>query len=222
MSEKKFMNAYDGLKTLNLAEILNVISVAVAGLVLLVLVVKSGSIGDTNISSQEFGNGFLVFVAGIVAPILALCAFILQISGINKAKTDDEGFDTALMFVIGGIIVSVIAVFTSGWLESVLSVVSKILSLCVTLNIIKGIRSVACQLGKTDTDKKGGTVFTVIIVLSVIFIVLGMVNIFVPSISRLMTLVIGGFNLAKSIVFLTYLSNAVNMFGIKEEIDPLG
>ena len=219
----KFMNAYEGLKTLKLAEILNVISIGIALLMSLMLVLKSGSMENIDVSSQEMGNGFVIVLAGIVAFVLAISSFILQISGINKAKTDDESFDTALMFIIGGIVVAVIGGLASGWLESLMSVVSKVLSLCITLYIIKGIRSVANRIEKTDTDKKGGIIFTVIIVLSVTAVVLGIVNVFAPSISNIITLIIGGLNIARSIVFLTYLSEAVNMFGIKEEeLDPLG
>lgn len=219
----KFMNAYEGLKTLKLAEILNVISIGIALLMSLMLILKSGSMENIDVSSQEMGNGFVIVLAGIVAFVLAISSFILQISGINKAKTDDESFDTALMFIIGGIVVAVIGGLASGWLESLMSVVSKVLSLCITLYIIKGIRSVANRIEKTDTDKKGGIIFTVIIVLSVTAVVLGIVNVFAPSISNIITLIIGGLNIARSIVFLTYLSEAVNMFGIKEEeLDPLG
>ncbi len=219
----KFMNAYEGLKTLKLAEILNVISIGIALLMSLMLVLKSGSMENIDVSSQEIGNGFVIVLAGIVAFVLAISSFILQISGINKAKTDDESFDTALMFIIGGIVVAVIGGLASGWLESLMSVVSKVLSLCITLYIIKGIRSVANRIEKTDTDKKGGIIFTVIIVLSVTAVVLGIVNVFAPSISNIITLIIGGLNIARSIVFLTYLSEAVNMFGVKEEeLDPLG
>ncbi len=219
----KFMNAYEGLKTLKLAEILNVISIGIALLMSLMLILKSGSMENIDVSSQEIGNGFVIVLAGIVAFVLAISSFILQISGINKAKTDDESFDTALMFIIGGIVVAVIGGLASGWLESLMSVVSKVLSLCITLYIIKGIRSVANRIEKTDTDKKGGIIFTVIIVLSVTAVVLGIVNVFAPSISNIITLIIGGLNIARSIVFLTYLSEAVNMFGIKEEeLDPLG
>ena len=219
----KFMNAYEGLKTLKLAEILNVISIGIALLMSLMLVLKSGSMENIDVSSQEMGNGFVIVLAGIVAFVLAISSFILQISGINKAKTDDESFDTALMFIIGGIVVAVIGGLASGWLESLMSVVSKVLSLCITLYIIKGIRSVANRIEKTDTDKKGGIIFTVIIVLSVTAVVLGIVNVFAPSISNIITLIIGGLNIARSIVFLTYLSEAVNMFGVKEEeLDPLG
>ena len=219
----KFMNAYEGLKTLKLAEILNVISIGIALLMSLMLILKSGSMENIDVSSQEMGNGFVIVLAGIVAFVLAISSFILQISGINKAKTDDESFDTALMFIIGGIVVAVIGGLASGWLESLMSVVSKVLSLCITLYIIKGIRSVANRIEKTDTDKKGGIIFTVIIVLSVTAVVLGIVNVFAPSISNIITLIIGGLNIARSIVFLTYLSEAVNMFGVKEEeLDPLG
>lgn len=219
----KFMNAYEGLKTLKLAEILNVISIGIALLMSLMLILKSGSMENIDVSSQEIGNGFVIVLAGIVAFVLAISSFILQISGINKAKTDDESFDTALMFIIGGIVVAVIGGLASGWLEGLMSVVSKVLSLCITLYIIKGIRSVANRIEKTDTDKKGGIIFTVIIVLSVTAVVLGIVNVFAPSISNIITLIIGGLNIARSIVFLTYLSEAVNMFGIKEEeLDPLG
>ena len=143
--------------------------------------------------------------------ILAIVAYIMQIVGVNEAKTDDEGFDNALMFIIAGIIVSVLGVFFEGWISSVLSLAVKVLEVIVIICIINGVRSLAQKSGNTKVDNNGKTVCTVVIVLSVIAILFGFADIFVPSISLLLTLIAGCLNIAKTAVFVVYLCKGIRM-----------
>lgn len=213
----KFTNTYDGLKTLKMAEVLNVIGLSLAGLIVLISMISSGSIGSRDsIASQELaqamGGGVMFIMVGAGSVILAIIAYIMQIVGVNKAKTEDASFDNALMYIIGGIVVSVINAFAGGWFSALLSIVTKVLSLLVVLCIINGVRSTAQKLGNAEMDKKGGTIYIVIIVLSLLAIAFGMLDSVIPSMELLLTFAAGCFNIAKSVVFLTYLSKAVKMF----------
>lgn len=217
----KFANAYKGLKTLKMAEVLNIIGLSAAALIILVSIVVMGGIGSrADLSTQDvanaMGGSLILLVGGFVSVALAVIAYILQIIGINEAKTDDEGFDNALMFVIGGIVVSLISGGASGWFGVVMSIASKVLSVIVTLCIISGIRSTAKRLGNTEVENKGRTVNIIVIVLAVIAIALSVAGSFIPSFEMLLVFVTGCFNVAKSAVFLAYLSSAVKMFGIEE------
>ena len=219
-------NTYDGLKTLKAAEVLNTVGLSIAGLIVLISMISSGSIGSRDsISSQELaqamGGGAMFITLGFGTVILALIAYIMQIVGVNKAKTEDASFDNALMYIIGGIIVSVIDSFAGGWFAALLSIATKVLSLLVVLCIINGVRNIAVKLENAEMDKKGGMIYIVMIVLSVLAIAFGMLDSMIPSMELLLTFVAGCFNIAKSVVFLTYLSKAVKMFGIEEEIKPL-
>lgn len=212
----KFGKAYEGLKTLKMAGILNIVGTAIAGLIVLVSVIQMGGVGGKDdISSQEvasvMGGGSVFILLGFVSMILAIVAYIMQIVGVNEAKTDDEGFDNALMFIIAGIIVSVLGVFFEGWISSVLSLAVKVLEVIVIICIINGVRSLAQKSGNTKVDNNGKTVCTVVIVLSVIAILFGFADIFVPSISLLLTLIAGCLNIAKTAVFVVYLCKGIRM-----------
>ena len=219
-------NTYDGLKTLKAAEVLNTVGLSLAGLIVLISMIKTGSIGSReSIAAQDIaqamGGGALFMITGFATIILAIVAYIMQIVGVNKAKTEDASFDNALMYIIGGIIVAVIDSFAGGWFAALLSIATKVLSLLVVLCIINGVRNTAVKLENAEMDKKGGTIYIVMIVLSVLAIAFGMLDSVIPSMELLLTFVAGCFNIAKSVVFLTYLSKAVKMFGIEEEIKPL-
>lgn len=53
----KFGKAYEGLKTLKMAGILNIVGTAIAGLIMLVSVIQMGGVGGKDdISSQEVAS----------------------------------------------------------------------------------------------------------------------------------------------------------------------
>ena len=143
--------------------------------------------------------------------ILAIVAYSMQIIGVSDAKTDDEGFDNALIFIVAGIIVSVLSAFFKGWVGSVLSLAVKVLAVIVMICIINGVRSLAQKLGNTKIDNNGKTVCTVVIVLAVMAILVSFADIFVPSISLLLTLIAGCLNIAKTAVFVVYLCKGIRM-----------
>ena len=157
------------------------------------------------------GGGSVFILLGFVSMILAIVAYIMQIVGVNEAKTDDEGFDNALMFIIAGIIVSVVGAFFEGWISSVLSLAVKVLEVIVIICIINGVRSLAQKSGNTKIDNNGKTVCTVVIVLAVMAILVSFADIFVPSISLLLTLITGCLNIAKTVVFVVYLCKGIKM-----------
>lgn len=85
-----------------------------------------------------FVNVFLDFI---------FLGFIMQIVGISQGRKDDGDFQTALWFVIAGIVV----LFIKGkgqliWLNAVVSGAVDILSLFVMLYVIKAIGNLAQKL----------------------------------------------------------------------------
>ncbi len=87
-----------------------------------------------------FVNVFLDFI---------FLGFIMQIVGISRGRKDDGDFQTALWFVIAGIVVLLIK--GKGqliWLNAVVSGAVDILSLFVMLYVIKAIGNLAQKLKK--------------------------------------------------------------------------
>ena len=85
------------------------------------------------------------------------------------------------------------------------------LAVIVMICIINGVRSLAQKLGNTKIDNNGKTVCTVVIVLAVMAILVSFADIFVPSISLLLTLITGCLNIAKTVVFVVYLCKGIKM-----------
>ncbi len=212
----KFGKAYEGLKTLKIAGILDIVGTSIAALIVLVSVIQMGGFGSKDdISSQQvaeaMGGGSIFIILGFGSMILAIVAYIMQIAGVNEAKTDDEEFDNALIFIVAGIIVSVVSAFFKGWVGSVLSLAVKVLGVIVMICIINGVRSLAQKSGNTKIDNNGKTVCTVVIVLAVVAILSGFANVFFPSIELLLTLITGCLNIAKTVVFVVYLCKGIKM-----------
>ena len=212
----RFAKGYEGMKTLRIAGILDIVGTAIAALIVLVSVIQMGGFGGKDdISSQQvaeaMGGGSIFIILGFGSMILAIVAYIMQIVGVNEAKTDDEGFDNALIFIVAGMIVSVVGAFFKGWVGSVLSLTVKVLNVIVIVCMINGVRGLAQKSGNEKVDNNGKTVCTVVIVLSVIAILLGFVNVFVPSIELLLTLISGCMSITKTIVFVVYLCKGIKM-----------
>ena len=92
-----------------------------------------------------------------------------------------------------------------------LSLTVKVLNVIVIVCMINGVRGLAQKSGNEKVDNNGKTVCTVVIVLSVIAILLGFVNVFVPSIELLLTLISGCMSITKTIVFVVYLCKGIKM-----------
>ena len=220
----KFPNAAKGVKKIFTAEILNLIGTIV--MVIAAIAVAIGGAGAAGAQTEEgialaLGGGMMVALILIaVYMILATIAYIMNLVGIINASKDETNFKSALIFLIVGIVASMVSAFTQTGvpvLSSILDVISKICSLCVTLFIIQGVINLAEQIGNNELANKGRNLFKIITAMYVLMLIAYVLvavfraNPVTATIAIVMVVIAMVLSVIQYILFLIYLSNAKNM-----------
>ena len=213
----RFPNAAAGVKKIFTSEILSLIAgllsviAAIGGVVLAAAATSADNSSDAAAAAGLAGLGiFAVF--GIGAAILLVIAFILKLVGINKAKVDEPAFKTAMIFVLVGIVATLIGGFINNdTVKSIFDIISSVASLCVTLYIIQGIKNLADQLNDGAVSAKGSKIFMLIACIYCIRILASIISLFAPTVAGILELVGAIVSIVQYIIFLTYLSQAKKM-----------
>ena len=147
----QFPNALEGVKKVYQAEILFVISGALA-VVAAILALAGGAAG--------VGIGVAVGVVLLFSvPVLGIISFIMNIVGMNKAKKDDPAFRNALYATVIGIAASVLLGISGRETESILSIVGDTLTnVCLFLSTFftcSALIRLAKALGNSGMMEKG-------------------------------------------------------------------
>lgn len=101
---------------------------------------------------------FLPIPFAFFAGILAIIAFILMMVGLGQAQKDDAFFKVAFICALAGIVLSAIGTLltiSSPTASTILSFLANLSQVFVQIFAIKGIMSVATQLGDYDLAERG-------------------------------------------------------------------
>ena len=169
-----FDNAKKGIKKIYKAEILSIIAtiVAIVAAVLLVILgsfVKDGQVNSTDVIST---------ISLIVAAIIGVVAYIMNLIGIGNASKDSEDFKNALYMTIAALIVSVVASILNKSKPSMshaLGVSENILEMLAAYYVINGCIGIAKKLAKPELEQYGNKsmkLFLTVWILSVVVDVL--------------------------------------------------
>lgn len=173
----RYPDAFIGVKRIYTAQILMIIgSIA---LVLGALIVSTGT--SDNSTGTLAGGGLLSGgVLALAAAILMLVGFIMEIVGIYTARRDEEAFKKALIWVVVGIVLSVL----SGSLQNSNSNLSNLFEaagtatqLLTTYFIIMGVRNLAVKMDNMEVVAKSDTTMKVVLAIYIVQIILGIVGI---------------------------------------------
>ena len=147
----RFPNAQAGVKKLYTAQLLELIAVA------------CGLIGAIGLAA---GSATLLLIFSIIAAVLSIIAFILEIVGLGQAQKDDNLFRMAFFCVIAGIVFTVIGVIVAGSpvVSAILTLLGAIASFLIIFFVIKGIQSVAEKLGDSALVAKAKRLFMIIVI----------------------------------------------------------
>jgi len=187
-----YPNAHDGIKKIYLGEVLSLIAVVVGSIAGIAAVIgyKVSEAGTDEIgaSAAFVGGGIVVVIAGI----LALAAFILNILGISNASKDEPFFRKAMLWLVIGLIGSVATGMTKegSALNLAADLVYQIGQIFVTFYVIDGVVSLAHKVGSSEVAAKGAKLKNVIIGIYVISLVLTVISKFVSG-SDTMTVIAG-------------------------------
>jgi len=213
----RFPNAFDGVSKIRTSQILAVVATALlfisAILGLAMIPLSNGGPGNA-LYALLAAFGFVAMAAGIISII----ALIINIIGINRASKDEPIFKTALIAVVVNILLSGIgsaAGENGSTLSDLMSILSSVAQVITCILIIRGIISLADQLGDGEMVERGNTTRNLVLCLFAVSLVLKAVSDFFirgsGTASSILTLVAAILSLVQFIVYLSYLTRAKNM-----------
>ena len=213
----QFPNAAKGVKRIFTAEILKLIAavVSIIGILMMIITVAAAKV-DSESGTIAAGVGTAVLLSG--AAILALIGAILALVGIINASKDEGAFKTALILVIISLIAAVVGGIFSGntTVYSICQIVQNLMSIFVTVFVIRGITNLAVKIGNDEVAKQGKSLLTIIVVFYALSLI---ANILVLVFGGMFASVLGGvlavvalvLNIIAYIVYLSLLNKGKNM-----------
>lgn len=213
----KFQNAATGVKRIFTAEILKLIAaiVTVVGIVMTIVTVAAANANSQG-GTIAAGVGTVLLIAA--ASVLALIGGIMALVGIINASKDEGAFKTALILIIISLIAAVVAgiFYQNATVQSICQIVQNLMSIFVTVFVIRGITNLAVKIGNDEVAKQGKSLLTIIVVFYALSLI---ANILVLVFGGMFASVLGGvlavvalvLNIIAYIVYLSLLSKGKNM-----------
>ena len=217
-----YPNGYHGVKKIFTAEILDLIATIclIVGAIMALVLVASVSAESAG-GAIAGGLGTTVFM--IAAIVLVIIAYIFKLIGIKRAGRDEERFNTAFIFAIFALILTVVGNVittmtgtTTIW-DDLVKTIATLFELFVTLYIVNGIQALAQKLNHDELVAKGQTYFILFIILYILRLIANVLPVFFGvspaalTISGIMVLVAAVLSLIVYIVYLSLLSKAKKM-----------
>ena len=219
----KFPNAAKGVKRIFTAEILGLIStiLLIIGFVLLIpaLVAKNGAEG---LEGAAIGATVAMGVFVLIAGVLSIIAFIMNIIGISNASKDEENFKSALLFLILGLVAKAASITIGRFVKDaavatgMLDSASSLLNIFVTIFVISGIVKLADRLNRGDISAKGTNVLKILIAVNVLSLIASFVASVMggpvaSGVSLVLAIVSAVLSLVQYIMYLSLLGKAKKM-----------
>ena len=206
----RFPNAAKGIKRIFIAQILLILTSVVSSI---------GSSMHGTGGTPDDATMTVIVALFAVAGLISLIAFVLNLLGLNDARKDDGNFQTAFIITLVGIAVSVVQfIFSSNsMVADLMNTFSTICEALIVYYVVKGIISLAGQLGDDDMVARGKRLVTLVLVMWGVTIALQIVALFFNGSEAL--LAIGGIlaiigyilTIVVYVLYLLYLARAKKM-----------
>lgn len=217
----RFPNAYKGVSRIYLAEILSLVA-AILGIVSAIVVLAGA--GAAAAGSGGTGAGLAIggsfFLA--VTTVLILAGFIINIIGVSNASHDEPAFKTALLFIVLGILCSIVGSIFAGnpVIYSIALIVSRISEILVFWFCINGISNLAVALKNNEIYERADSLAKLILGVYIVVIVLTIVNAFVVLpifINGIISIVTSVCMIVAYFMYLSLLGGAKRMLSVSSE-----
>lgn len=147
----------------------------------------------------------ILAVIPLVGGILAIVAFVLNLLALNGAGKLDEGYKTAFMLSIVGIVVAIVGAFAgSGVFGSIVSIISTVVSLGILYYVIMTTNK---HLGNSDVAAKGLTVWKLNLICIAASVVLTLLALIIPVLAFL-AVIVAIVEIVAGIMYIVYLYKA--------------
>lgn len=145
----------------------------------------------------------------LVGAVLALIGFILNLVALYGASKLEQGYHTALILTVVGIVLSVLGLFAKGVFGSIVSIVSTVVSLGVLYFVITTTCKLLEAQGANDVAAKGAKVWKINLICAIAAVVL-MLLAFVPVLAAILAVVIAIVEIVAGILYLIFLYKSYN------------
>ena len=213
----KFPNAANGVKKLFTAQVLSLIA-AIATIIGLALLIITAASAEANVEGGAIAAGLGTIVLMGAASVLILIAAIMSLVGLIQSAKDEGAFKTALILIISSLIAAVVGgiFYQNATVQSICQIVQNLMSIFVTVFVIKGITNIAAKIGNDEVAQQGKSLLTIIVVFYALSLI---ANILVLVFGGMFASVLGGvlavvalvLNIIAYIVYLSLLSKGKNM-----------
>ena len=135
--------------------------------------------------------GTLLIWVPLVGPVIVIVGGVVQLLGLYKAGTDDEGYRTALLITAVNLVVSLISQFlfsNGGVMSSLLGIVGDVLGLAAIYFVCTTTSNLLHAVGEEGLSERGGTVIKIYTVCTVVSVVCSVLSV-VPVLNILAALV---------------------------------
>ena len=172
----KYPNAYKGVSQIYKAELIAILAVVCTGIGAILAIF---GVGVADVGSQVVGAGFAISGAlfVIATAVLMIISYILNIIGVGNASKDEQGFKSALIAIIIGIIGSIVAaIFTKNEVVVLIGqLISQICDILVFWFCIGGIRNLAERLRNRAIEDKANSFIKLVVGIYAVGILLGVI-----------------------------------------------
>ena len=220
----KYPNAAKGVKRIFTAEILGLISsiLLVVGFILMIPAVLVAKNVAEGMEGAAIGATVAMGVFVLIAGVLSIIAFIMNIIGISNASKDEENFKSALLFLILGLVAKAASITIGRFVKDaavatgMLDSASSLLNIFVTIFVISGIVKLADRLNRGDISAKGTNVLKILIAVNVLSLIASFVASVMggpvaSGVSLVLAIVSAVLSLVQYIMYLSLLGKAKKM-----------
>ena len=204
----RFSNGYKGVKKLFASEILNIVTTLLLFVTAVLNIINSKKSSDDRFIAAVF---ILLLIAGIVA----ILSFLLQIIGINQSRKDGRYFGSALIFLFAGIPADVVASLTEGTFSNIFSSINEVLTLLVTVYVILGIYDLAEKLDNRSVMLHGKIVLILSASVFAVAVLFRIIPVFVPRTESVFNAIVAVMEFIGYLAFLILLGRAKKMLSGK-------
>ena len=211
----RFPNAYKGVSRIYLAEILSLVA-AILGIVSAIVVLAGAGAAATGSGGVGAGLAISGSLFLVVTAVLMLASFIINIIGVGNASEDEPAFKTAMIFIVVGILCSIIGGIFAGneVINSIATIVSRVSEILVFWFCIKGISNLAAALGGSSVYEGADSLAKLIFGVYAVVIILTLVTAFVSLpvfLTSIISIVTSVCMIAAYFMYLSLLSRAKRM-----------
>lgn len=225
----KYPYAYIGVKRLFTSRILAIIggfAMLASTFFALILNADPEYATKKEVSANDL-VAMLVLVFLFASCVILVAAYVLGIVGLSKASIDEPAFRIALFTTVANIAIvgfgSMFSSMNNDFMSSLMTSISTIADLIIFIYTIQGIRSLALKLGDKDMDRRGNTLFKVLLVVIIIEFIVNVIvaifqgaNIAVAVIAAILSVAGVVLTIIQYIMFLVYLAKAKKMLANAE------